>query len=675
MLLQRARAVPWAVAAAVAAAGMCGWVLAVGAARSGQPIAPIAAAAAAVTLLGGATAAVTRRARLRPWARTWVVATSGAAAWVAWTTMSGPTWAGAAAIATAAVALSWRWMATHPVPVTAVHDTSPADQGGSPVERFAAHWHTSKAARGVLTDGAEHDNRVSYTLRCGPGETLATYHAAQLAIASTLDMDPMQLTFSPVDRDAAGWQSAGRIRLQVVARSPITDVVPYTQPRWSWSGEQGRRTGRVGLGPYVDGTGYAEWELYRARGVFSGVVIGSTGGGKSSTVNTIVAGARASGCVVTVYCDPKGNSSPDLAAAATVTCLGLDQAEELTSAVELLVARLGDQQAADGLAGYEPSPERPTYLVVVDESDMLFALPGMGDRWGRIAKMGRAVGVALMGATQYAGQMAFGGSELLRSSFAAGNVVLLRTESNTSDNLIAPHMPRSTTLPRAPGYQYVSNSTAQPIAVRAEWLLTSDEATGKYADRVHSGAVFAVHPDAPLCAIGRRALSPLLTAGTGTERETARRAETRARLNSWLAGDTPGTPREGQAGDVQGTSGGTARGHQGGQGVVSQLAPVPVLRPAAAAAPSPNSASSAAPRPDLAASAQLAAHASSDDVVHRALWRAYPDPATRRHIVTATGLPDSTVRDALARLTDSGRVRRAARGAYTAVPVARESTG
>jgi hypothetical protein len=153
----------------------------------------------------------------------------------------------------------------------------------------------------------------------------------------------------------------------------------------------------------------------------------------------------------------------------------------------------------------------------------------MGRRWGQIAKICRALGVPLLLATQYAGIVAFGNSELLRSNI--GNVVLMRTDSNSSDSLIAPGLPPSRSLPDEPGYAYLRAKGARRVSMRSAILRSSDDAE---PGQEHAGIVLQRHADAPVDQIGQVALGELLF--DPAERKAARKASLREKFVKFLEG-------------------------------------------------------------------------------------------------------------------------------------------
>ncbi|MPZ66768.1 MAG: hypothetical protein GEU83_15090 [Pseudonocardiaceae bacterium] len=659
-----ARRWPFKATAATAAAGYGAWGAAELAEVAAGPAGHLLASTTIGTLALGAAATVgaAYRKRIGAWRRHYWCATCGAASWITLTSIDGAGWGLLATLVAGAAAVSTGWLRAHEVPVPPVEQPDvavPPVTAGCELDTLAARWATEVAGNpklapdSALTDGRQHGNHCEYTLELAAGMTLGKLRGLQEGIASAMRLDPMQLTFAPAPAGAHGFRDSSKVAVQIILSSPITGPVYWREPAFTYSGG----FGRIGLGPYIDGEAQAAYELFRPRGMFSGVVIGSTGKGKSSVVNGIVVSARSSGMVTTWYLDPKGNSSPDLARHATVSEIGLERAEAFTVAAETLVRWLGKQAAANNQAGFAPSADRPGYLIVIDECDMLFAIKGMAQRWGQLAKTGRSLGLSLLLATQYAGMTAFGGSELLRSSVRVGNVVLMRTESNTSDALIAPDLPKSTTLPSAPGYAYLKNEGAAPAALKNSWLLTSDEPTPEcFPDELadyNADVALAAHPDAAMCPIGAKA-AQLLTEVGGQEREETRAARLRDEIARFLAAPLPApaaTPAgSGPAEPAPVLAGMGARF----TALPGPLAPVVPLHPETAVETAPAAASAsldpnALPGAQRAVLAALnAGHTKSGEIGH------------------ATGLAAATVSRALTALGEHGLAQRRGFGEWTA---------
>lgn len=543
--LHQARRLPVKATAATAAVGAGGWGVAAVAELLAGPAGHLIASAAtpAVAAVGLLAVRLASRDRIAEWSKTFTVsAVGGVGLATAAIALGPPAWPLLGAVLVAGAAgVSSRWMRAHSTPLALpappVRPQLEEAAAEQPVElddvaAFAADWHryvacqNGKVAGSNLEEGRRFENGLEFSLILAGGMTLQQVQSRAVEIASVLDVDPMQLVLDDPPANQSGWRSARRAKLRYVTRSPITQVVEYLEPRY--------RGGRIGIGPYADGQGWGEWVLFAEDGMYSGLVIGSTGSGKSGTMNGLVASARSSGLIVTIYLDPKVNSSPELTRTASVTALDLDRADEFTTAIEMFLRGRRLESGINEDSGFTPSRERPGYLVVIDECDMLFALPGMGERWGKIAKTGRGLGLSLLGATQIDGIIACGNNEMLRSNMARHNVALMRTESASSGGkLIAPDLPSSRTLPEEPGYSYLKAMDARRAPFRAAYLPSAK----KRPDGYNALTALQENPDAPMCPIGRRAFAAFLVGDPEQRREQDKR-RMQAELNSFLAGSS-----------------------------------------------------------------------------------------------------------------------------------------
>lgn len=457
--------------------------------------------------------------------------------WLTLITQAGITWDTIAALMIAEqVIAAGHWRAvrigypapeanTDPAADAEADENEPVSPAASPaatareLDRFEGLWETrvatnaSKGVKDSILVGGHHDGvAYAWIAQLEHGDTLTTVRSRTRSIASLLGIRADNLLFDdlPLEQGEVGDDS--RILVQIVTASPVCEAVPYEVPTVP--------DGLMPIGPYVDGRSSGVLPIVTRKSAHSTVVIGSSGVGKTSTTNGLVVSIRKNIPTVTLYMDPKGNSSPDLRKHATVALLGLDEAELFTRAVERLCEGRGYEHGLNDLSGFTASIDHPLYLVVVDECDMLYGLPGMGKRWGTIRKTGRALGVVNLDATQYGGTKAFGNDEMLRSNTT--NVVLMRTESNTSDRLIAPGLPPSRFLPRQPGYAYLRAEGARRMALRAMVLRSSDDAEPG-AD--HAGLLLERYPDVEVDAVGRVALGELLVPREQREAETRKSVE------------------------------------------------------------------------------------------------------------------------------------------------------
>jgi hypothetical protein len=279
---------------------------------------------------------------------------------------------------------------------------------------------------------------------------IALQNLAKIADGLLVDMD--EIVLEGQSKAPGRRRSTARARFQVVTDSPIAGDLTFTGPR--------RRAGYLGMGPYADGAGEAEWRLYTPGSMWSGVVIGGTGSGKSRLVENLAISALSGGDTVLWYLDPQhGGSSPALAERADWFC-DLDNADDMLDAALAMLDARGQENAAEGWTGFTPSPDRPGVLITLEECHATLADPNKAALWARIAREGRKVGIALLLISQYPGLETFGGKEALRSSVMEGNAIVLRSTSNQTKGLMAGLQVDPKTLPRIPGYAYVNGNEA-----------------------------------------------------------------------------------------------------------------------------------------------------------------------------------------------------------------------
>lgn len=374
----------------------------------------------------------------------------------------------------------------------------------------------------------------AFTLGLARGkQTLLTVLAALDKISTGLDVPVSDLVVDALPPDPrTGKIPPSRVRFQVLTESPVHGDVVFDGPR--------RRGGLLDLGPYADGQGEAQWRLYtpELESMWSGVIIGGTGIGKSRVAENIVISAMSGGDTVIWYLDPQGGaSSPALAEHADWFGTMADAPAMLEAAIAILEAR-SDENALEGWTGFTPSAGRPGLLIVVEECHNAFTQQ-TSPRWGKLAREGRKVGLGIIGISQYPGLITFGGDEALRSSVMEGNALALRSTSNSTGQLMAGLDVNPKTLPKIPGYGYVQGS--EETGIRTAPFRNRN--TGKAA-----AAWLATQPKAQLETL---AVTATLAAGTAyrdrnTSTDTGRTANA-ARVKALREGHLPDSMLRGTA--------------------------------------------------------------------------------------------------------------------------------
>lgn len=448
----RTQIAPHAAAGSVLVAGLGMDAVVAAGGVSAPSMALIAAAVSAPTVAG-----LVLRARRRgsEWVRRLLLGGAAAAGWLV-AAPYGVEPVDIAVLVAGEYAFAARWWQTHrpgyPTDeVPEIVEEEPEAEPLTPVEQIIADWDEFIACSGGpleksrLIAPQQHKHGYAFTLQLWRGRhTLTTAIAALERLASGLDcsVDQIIVESHPLLKGA-------NCRFQLITNSPIAGNVVFDGPR--------RRGGELELGPYADGSGEAVYRLYTPGSMWSGLIIGGTGIGKSRVVENIVISALSGGDTEYWYLDPnRGGSSPALAEHADWFATGDEADTVLAAAISILEAR-ADENAVEALTGFTPSPERPGLLIVVEECHNVFT-PNTAKAWSRIAREGRKVGLSLLCVSQKSSLDTFGNEDAIRSSVMEGNALVLRSTSNQTGQMMAGLQVDPKTLPKIPGYAYVQGS-------------------------------------------------------------------------------------------------------------------------------------------------------------------------------------------------------------------------
>jgi hypothetical protein len=461
----RRQLLPHAAAASVLGAG-----LAAEAVANTASISAPALSAMVATLTAPVAVWASRRVRARRprWARRTLLAGLGAAGWLTLAPFGVGT--GDVAVLTALeMAVAARWWQTCRIGYPTADDATteqaaPAEAALTLPEQIIADWDTNAAVK----DGPAPGSRLfdpepgrygwAFTLKLSPGKQVFPAILSHLdKIASALDVGVTALVLEQhPDHQAPHW-----CRLQVITDSPITGDVDFDGPRRHsiWNAKPGY--GILEIGPYADGSGEALWQLYTPGSMWSGVVIGAPGIGKSRVIENIVISAISEGDTEFWFIDPnQGASSPALARHADWFTTDQGAGDVLEALLAILDAR-GEESGVEGWTGFTPSPARPGLLVVIDESHRVFT-PDNAVLWARVAREGRKLGVALLVVSQYAGLETFGNKEALRSCIMVGNAIAMHVRSKSGKGLMAGLEVDPLKLPNIPGYGFTLATENNP---------------------------------------------------------------------------------------------------------------------------------------------------------------------------------------------------------------------
>jgi DNA segregation ATPase FtsK/SpoIIIE-like protein len=136
----------------------------------------------------------------------------------------------------------------------------------------------------------------------------------------------------------------------------------------------------------------------------------TTGSGKSGGLNVLMATLAACDDVVIWAIDLKNGMelSPWAPCIGRLATTADEAAALLANAVAILQARVG-HLAATGQCAWEPSPDMPALVIIIDEhAELADEAPEAMSDTDSIARLGRAIAVTLVAATQWPTQEAMG---------------------------------------------------------------------------------------------------------------------------------------------------------------------------------------------------------------------------------------------------------------------------
>ncbi|MEU1761656.1 hypothetical protein [Micromonospora sp. NPDC005652] len=327
----------------------------------------------------------------------------------------------------------------------------------APKRTYAGLWAQNLAATGALLAGSRaFDERpveggVHFTVKLVPGkQDLNTLQGARGKIITGLELhatDDLQIERHP-ERDLS------HARITVLEKAP---VLMYDNV-WPGPDTYDRKTGKVALGPYVDGVGRAQWRVYSNNSIWGGFLVGGQGSGKTRMMEGIVMSVVASTPTVVWFADGHGEngaSSKLLRQYADFFVGTADQLRIMLAAAHLVAGARFDDMLLDEMEGFTPTEERPGLIIVIDECHKFFGHDDIQELAANLITEYRKVGITIIAATQSANlDRAFGTgrhAEVLRSALLTGNGVVLRIISGSIQSVLKlAYDPRD--FPPIPGY-------------------------------------------------------------------------------------------------------------------------------------------------------------------------------------------------------------------------------
>ena len=316
-------------------------------------------------------------------------------------------------------------------------------------------------------------NGRAYQVQLARGQqSLEEARNALTKIAGGLGTTATKLAFEPllVDGDAV---DDSLVELRIIDRSPVAGGMTYPGPQIVRDEHGGVH---IELGPYSDGEDTAKFTVFEEDSMRSGLVVGTTGSGKSRLLELIAIGLRELGVEIWFLDPQEGQSSPALAQYADWYLPGLGDDERPTGHIDdLLAAMKGGMRyrskklGAQKQRGFTHSQQMPGVMVIIDEAkDVFNAETPSGATYGTIfgeyAKKFRKNGFGMLAVGHVIRLETVGGDKTLRSSLMGYNTIALKTSEASEKNMLPPGMPDPASLPQVPGYGFIASSASSRVA-------------------------------------------------------------------------------------------------------------------------------------------------------------------------------------------------------------------
>ena len=309
-------------------------------------------------------------------------------------------------------------------------------------------------------------------LRLARGQTITNVIARIPALESGLGTFRGALRVYPTPDDLAN-----RCELRMLDMDPHADAIPWPGPSVTSITEP------IDFGPFEDAIPCRVLFLRR-----HGLAGGATGAGKSGWLNVLIGNLAACEDVVIWGIDLKKGMElgPWASCIGRLTTTPEEAGALLADAVAILEARAA-LLAARGQRVWEPSPDMPALIILIDEyAELVDDAPGAVKDSDSIARRGRAVAVNLIAATQRPTQKAMG-QGAVRSQMDVRTCFRVR-ERKDVDLILGQGMLaagwNATTL-NAPG-KFLISAAEHDTPRRARAYLLTDQAVADTASR-HAG--------------------------------------------------------------------------------------------------------------------------------------------------------------------------------------------
>lgn len=473
--LLRRQFVPWIVGAVVFAVAGIVWLMQW---LSNDPFLP------SLTVLGVALVAVWVAwmigRRHQQWRGTAYRAAVVASVWLVYAAHDGPSWESVLVWMVGVVVSSSSWWKVHrpgypkgPALVAEVQK----------VESTALMWATYVGRKGSKTLPGSHltgqdtskPNCEVWTIDLVPGEQSYATAVGHLGlIAGGLHTPIKNLVLEPHEDE-----NPNHVKLTIVRVSPIEKTLPYRGARIV-----GEHRNVIEVGPYGDGDGYAPWRMWQpgeqpmTGSWLSGLVVAGTGIGKSRLMELLAAGYMSTGSAVVWFIDPQGGASSPALQEYADWYVSSEGAGRMISALERIAEEREGEMGVEGWSRFDPTPERPGLVVFLDECHV--TIGKYGARLEALARKTQKVGISFVGLTQGASLESLG-KDTLRACLLS-NLIVMRTNSNQTKNLIPGLTMDPEMLPKIKGFGYSigTDDGARTAPFRAEYVEKPKEWFARY---------------------------------------------------------------------------------------------------------------------------------------------------------------------------------------------------
>jgi hypothetical protein len=347
--------------------------------------------------------------------------------------------------ALAGVVLGWPWWhhlrQRPPVEPVETQPQEPAtEEPAAPVvDPLTAYW-ARRWQSEVVGEGVCEGTTLVHAISPRPGVTEAIIRLAPGSKPKQIVKTGTDIEVAmDLDEGTVGWRTTGKaakLQISIAERSYIADGVPWTGTTCT--------NGRCQITTFADGSP-GHWVFSRPNfGVLGGLVVGSSGAGKSRALGALIANLLDDGWQTIVGDPQNGQSLPDWKDTVEYHA-GVDAVVLLLRRYHAEVMRRSLMLADVGVNVFDENDPRVQKLglrktmTIIDECQLVL-IPNtpIVVLAEQIAETMRKTGCGLILATQLPQMRSLGGSIRLRDALVGGNALVLRLSNRGSGTTILP---------------------------------------------------------------------------------------------------------------------------------------------------------------------------------------------------------------------------------------------